>query len=209
MSSQNGQDTRFIRHWLNHVRPMGPGNFIDVGANDGATGSNTLALEELGWKGVLVEPNPEMVVKLLQNRKSPVIGVAAWWHLQPLLLEIPGDSDKHGLARIPGLPRNSAFFPQHFEEGRKQITVPGMTLQAILTSHFQGWEVIDYLSLDCEGAELEALQGIDLSKKRVWYICVEHGFRPGYLEELTDYLVGQGYERLGVYEQDADFVLPE
>jgi len=34
------------------------GTFIDIGANDGLTLSNTRALVELGWRGVFVEPSP-------------------------------------------------------------------------------------------------------------------------------------------------------
>lgn len=41
------------------------GRFLDVGAADGVTFSNTRALYLAGWKGTVVEPNPCMAAKLL------------------------------------------------------------------------------------------------------------------------------------------------
>ena len=40
------------------------GTFLDIGANDGVTFSNTKMLAERGWKGVLVEPSPKAYAKL-------------------------------------------------------------------------------------------------------------------------------------------------
>jgi FkbM family methyltransferase len=42
---------------------------LDIGAYDGKTFSNTLALIERGWNGVLVEPAPEVFVTLMANLK--------------------------------------------------------------------------------------------------------------------------------------------
>lgn len=43
------------------------GTFLDIGANDGVTLSNTRALALLGWSGILVEPAPMAYRKLLEN----------------------------------------------------------------------------------------------------------------------------------------------
>jgi hypothetical protein len=40
------------------------GVFVDIGAHDGETDSNSLFFENLGWKGFCIEPNPEMFNKL-------------------------------------------------------------------------------------------------------------------------------------------------
>lgn len=42
------------------------GRFLDIGAYDGITFSNTRRLLELGWFGVVVEPSPRNLVKLLK-----------------------------------------------------------------------------------------------------------------------------------------------
>jgi len=43
-----------------------PGRFLDIGAYDGKTFSNTLRLVELGWSGVCVEPSPSVFVGLMK-----------------------------------------------------------------------------------------------------------------------------------------------
>ena len=43
------------------------GRFLDIGAYNGVDISNTRALLELGWSGVLVEPNPFNLVDLIKN----------------------------------------------------------------------------------------------------------------------------------------------
>ena len=45
------------------------GTFVDIGANDGVTISNTLYFEkELGWNGLAIEPIPVAYEKLKVNR---------------------------------------------------------------------------------------------------------------------------------------------
>lgn len=46
------------------------GRFLDIGAFDGVTGSNTRALAELGWEGVYIEANPFVFAELLRNCKE-------------------------------------------------------------------------------------------------------------------------------------------
>lgn len=43
------------------------GSFLDIGAYNGVTFSNTYRLLELGWSGVLVEPAPSTVAALREN----------------------------------------------------------------------------------------------------------------------------------------------
>ena len=47
------------------------GFFIDIGAHDGISLSNTYLLEqEYGWKGICIEPNPSVFKKLCKNREN-------------------------------------------------------------------------------------------------------------------------------------------
>ena len=52
------------------------GFFIDVGANDPNEGSQSWHLEQRGWAGVLVEPQPELADKLRRQPAAKVYGVA-------------------------------------------------------------------------------------------------------------------------------------
>lgn len=49
---------------------LAPGTFVELGANDGISGSNTLMLERcFNWTGLLVEGNPHTFAKLRRARR--------------------------------------------------------------------------------------------------------------------------------------------
>ena len=52
------------------------GFYIDIGANDGLNASNTYIFEQLGWKGVCIEPQPDVFKKLRRFRKCDCYNVA-------------------------------------------------------------------------------------------------------------------------------------
>lgn len=55
------------RHILKAVAGITDGRFLDIGAWNAKTFSNTRALYEMGWSGVLVEPSPEPFLGLLKE----------------------------------------------------------------------------------------------------------------------------------------------
>lgn len=65
MKSQYNEES-IVLEYLGNLQ----GRFLELGAFDGVTGSNTYCLLERGWKGVLVEPSPTFFVKLLNNMKG-------------------------------------------------------------------------------------------------------------------------------------------
>lgn len=65
MSSQYGEGARILEYFGDTK-----GVFLDIGAYDGVTYSNTRPLFESGWGGVLVEPNPFAFVDLARNYAS-------------------------------------------------------------------------------------------------------------------------------------------
>src|SRR3974390_100826 len=53
------------------------GVFVDVGAYDGISFSNTLMFErELGWTGLCIEPNPDVFPRLIENRSATCLEIA-------------------------------------------------------------------------------------------------------------------------------------
>ena len=69
--SQCGQDKFIVEKLLNGLTN---GVFVEVGANDGVTFSNTYFMEKnLGWTGVAVEPLPRAFRELSANRKCNVL----------------------------------------------------------------------------------------------------------------------------------------
>lgn len=155
------------------------GVFIEAGANDGVRQSNTYYFEKIrGWTGLLVEPVPELAAECRRNRRGPVIEAAL------AATDVPGATvDLHvaGLmSTVAGALGDAAATARHLELARVQrdlpeprcVRVPARTLSAVITAAGLA-RPIDLLSLDVEGAELEALRGLDLARHAPRFICVE------------------------------------
>jgi FkbM family methyltransferase len=56
----------------------GVGRFLDIGAFDGISLSNTRALAERGWSGIMVEPSPFNLCPLIESLKVFNGRVEAW-----------------------------------------------------------------------------------------------------------------------------------
>jgi hypothetical protein len=70
--SQNREDDYILAYFGDFV-----GRFLDVGAMDGITISNTYALAQKGWKGVCVEPDPQALEGLQRTHgDNPNIVIA-------------------------------------------------------------------------------------------------------------------------------------
>ncbi|WP_414624008.1 FkbM family methyltransferase [Calothrix sp. CCY 0018] len=154
------------------------GFFIEVGANNGFSESNTYYLERFrNWQGILIEPIPHLYQECVKERpKSTVFNCALvspdypnseiemmYGHLMSLVTGA-FDDDKIESERVAIAGRKLGFTPY-------KITVPARTLTSILDQ--ANVSEIDFFSLDVEGFELNALQGLDFDKYRPEFMLVE------------------------------------
>jgi FkbM family methyltransferase len=140
------------------------GFFVEVGANHPRDGSQTWHLEQSGWKGILIEPQPDLAEQLRQERRAKVFSVAC---------SSPQNAGQYGALHLAG--RLSALDRDRMAPDIKSSTdlmVRLETLDAVLT---QGGapQPIDFLSIDVEGHEVEVLSGFDFSLWRPRLILLE------------------------------------
>lgn len=161
-----------------------PGVFVEAGANDGVTQSNTLRLElEHGWTGILVEPIPSLYRECKANRPACIVEQCALvaGDFQEATIEVH-DADLY--STVKGF-RTQAEEDEHLAIGRavqhmretRVVRVPATTVSALLDKH--GIRQVDLFSLDVEGFEEHVLRGIDFRRHRPRFILVEGGDRPG------------------------------
>lgn len=186
-ASQAGQD-------LVIDRIMGQktgGTFVDVGAYDGITGSNTLFFERWrDWTGVLVEPVEEQRVKAEMMRKSPCLpyavsnkkGTAEFLTVTEGFTQMSGlldTYDKTMLGRVRADKRHA----------EKVVKVPTRSLSAILKEA----DIMhpDFISLDIEGGELAALTKFPFDKHNVGAWAIENNTADSAIPNL---MREKGYE---------------
>ncbi len=159
------------------------GFFIEAGANDGYSQSNTYYLERFkGWRGVLVEGMPELFQKCKKERPRSKVYHCA--------LVSNTCTDKfiemryaNLMSLVKGAMKNQEMEDRHIEDGLRvkrlpatyTVQVPARTLESILDEQ-PDLPQIDLLSLDVEGYELEVLQGMNLARYKPRYILVEARF---------------------------------
>lgn len=162
-------EKRQIRAYFNNKNS---GVYVEVGANEPTDlESQSWHLEnELGWTGVLVEPNPELAEKArLLRPKSEVFPFACTSPEKkgPLTLYIP----LKGEAQVPGHASLEINADDFSYRKHHEVFVEAETLDAILQA--SSITKIDLLSLDVEGTEIDVLKGFDLLKYRPKLILLE------------------------------------
>ena len=140
------------------------GYFVEVGANDPVNLSQTWHLEQRGWTGVLVEPQPELAAELRRRRSAKVFEVAC---------SSPRDAGTTMRLHLAGI--HSSLDPglsTSTVSAHAAIKVPVRALDDILIEAGAP-SPLDLLSIDVEGLEVEVLQGVDLARWRPRLILVE------------------------------------
>jgi FkbM family methyltransferase len=145
------------------------GVFVEVGANDPVAGSQTWLLEQNGWHGVLVEPQAALYEKLrLGRNNSKVFQVACSGP------EKEGEALLH-VGAYSGLSTLEKQIDSHGTQFVGMERVKVTTLDRVLQS--AGVAKIDFLSLDVEGHEIEAMRGLDFEKFKPSLVLIEDGVR--------------------------------
>jgi FkbM family methyltransferase len=187
MSYANPELERKI-HEVFNFKPNG--FFVDIGAHDGVSLSNTKFLEEMGWDGICIEPHPNVFKKLIENRKCKSINCAIWNEDTTVnFLSLSGYTEM-----LSGI--YESYDPRHYQRILNELSVHGGNSEMIQINANKFESIvdnkeIDFLSIDTEGSELQILSQIDFDKFNIKAICVENNF---FEEKFDDFFKSRGYE---------------
>ena len=163
--SQQGEDIFVFRNFLN--KKCDDGVFVEVGAYDGVSGSNTKFFEDnLGYKGILIEPQTQFALNIVSKRLKSIYYPFAI-HPHENKVKFIGHNAAAGACELMSAAHKSKWFSNDSDT----YYISAMPLFTILKS--SNITYIDFLSIDVEGGELSVLQSIHWSAVEIFIICIE------------------------------------
>ncbi|WP_050479691.1 FkbM family methyltransferase [Herbaspirillum rhizosphaerae] len=187
--SQEGEDMVLRRIF----EGKSSGFYVDVGAHHPARFSNTNFFYRRGWRGINIEPNPDVVAIFRRDRKRDInlqLGVSdrpqmLKYHFfnDPALNSFDEELVAQRLANTPYKVIGSA-------------DVPVQRLDAILNQHLPAGTAIDFLTIDVEGLDFLVLQSNDWTRYRPVCVLVEAlgtSMEDVAGSEIYEFMKSQGY----------------
>ncbi len=190
--AENGQDV----HLLTKVYPSSRrGYFVDVGAYDGVEMSNTLLLEQNGWKGLCIEPHPRAFDKLIRSRRCVCSPFAAF-NVDDSEISLSADPVGDQSTIVINETTGTGSFPI--------IKIPTKKLSTLLRENGAP-AYIEYLSIDTEGSEYDILSAHDFTLYRFGYVCVDWNADDTNRQRLKTLLESKGYTLARSIGQDDEY----
>lgn len=172
------------------------GFYVEIGGGDPIRSSNTYLLQsKYEWEGILVEPNPDFASSIVNLRSGPNAPIL----VQKALAEKTG---KEYLLRAGFLSTLDRFIEGDAHGRQRKVILEKHGLIEVNTlspkEFVQGYvadRLVNFLSVDTEGAEMEIMSNwpFDLCKPIV--ICVEHNDRK-WKSELDELITSHGYSKV-------------
>ncbi len=188
MHSQNNEEQIIKDYFKDEV-----GTFLDIGANDGITLSNTYALSN--WKGTLVEASPKAFEKLLTTYRGKegfdFIHAAVGTVYGNIKLYESGEHLGKGDTSLL-----STIVPDEMKRWTKEsfteVLVQCMPFATML--NMADNKTFDLISMDIEGMELQVLPQMKLNELGCRMLIVEYNGKEQ--EKYDNIVLPQGYSLL-------------
>jgi hypothetical protein len=168
--------------------------YLDIGAYDPILINNTYHFYELGWRGVLVEPNVGITPKLRSVRPRDTVLEAG------IGIGKPGAADYY----VMSVPSWSTFDKAEADHQTKvtggRVTIsevrkmPLLNINDVMAEHFNG-KAPSFVSIDAEGWHYPILKSIDFARFRPPVICIETliSGESRTIPEIPAFMIKQGY----------------
>jgi FkbM family methyltransferase len=203
--AQSGEDliVAFMFQYLKLPHPT----YIDIGAWKPIDGSNTYYFYKRGCRGVLVEPNVDLIGLLKKERPGDTVlnfGIG---------VDTVKEADYYRMtdSALNTFSKEEADHVVRETAGNVKIEevvkMPLVNVNEVLDEHFKGGAP-DFLSIDVEGLDLSILKTLDYKKHRPKVICVETIVMGTTREipEINQFLLSKGYVLRGSSFVNAIFI---
>ena len=166
--SQNSEEAAILA-----ACPESIGRFLDIGAWNPIDMSNTRALFERGWGGVMIEPSPLPFAKIqagyadVSHRITVINAAVRIEDVESVEMWITEDAVSTSDETVHHRWRNTAKYDP------ERMTVPVITLERIFAEHGE----FDFVNIDTEGSSVDLCLRLLALGHRPRCICVEHDER--------------------------------
>ena len=185
MYSQNDEEKYITDYFRNFNNGRG-GKYAEIGSYDAFKFSNTRALFEQGWSGVLVEPSPTCMARLKDTyAKEPRIQL-----LQVAISDNDGVMTFYETNGGDAIGTTDLAHKDKWEKGNNvqysPIQVQAMSMQNFISVHGAD---IDFINIDVEGTNLLLFNLLPNNfLHRLKMICIEHdGNHESMIQKLTSF----------------------
>ena len=173
-TAQLSQDL-FVSYFMEEKKN---GFFVEFGATDGITLSNTYIFEKYcNWTGILAEPLPIWHNDLIKNRKC-IIDKRCIFSESNLKKKFVNTYESPELSGLEDELKDYSSMKDFNVEARKKkeiIIVKTVSLEDLLKEH-KAPKKIDYLSIDTEGSEYTTLKNFNFKLYEISIITIEHNY---------------------------------
>lgn len=185
--SQFGED-KFI---VSNLKLPEKGFFVDVGAGDGITFSNTYYFEKnMNWSGLCFEPDPRSFQKAKKIRKN-IYQIA-----------ISKKTKKESSFYLSDKSPDLSTLDPHPSNSYKQVEVKSESLESVLSKNKV--KKIDLISIDTEGTELDVWSSFDYKKYKPTIVIVEYKTQGREKPQIMQYFKKLPYKL--IHQTEANFI---
>ena len=156
--------------------------FVDLAANDALVFSNSKLLEENGWNGLCIEPNPENWYRLASFRNCTIVGAFVGGTVDGVVVDVNLSRGVYAGIAGEGMDNNEDSAK---EEKRNLVSILTIFNETNVPRE------IDYFSLDVEGAESLVMENFPWSTYKFKFMTIE---RPK--DDLVQKLASEGYRKV-------------
>jgi FkbM family methyltransferase len=161
------------------------GVFIDIGAGDGSQ-SHTRRFVDVGWRGILVEPDPRNIEKLKVLESENIVICKQAVHPTNIEADLHCNDDIYRSTLSPGW------------DGKTSTSVVKVTCispLAIAEAALGLFGKIDFLKVDAEGLDFEILKAFPFGRVFPKVVMAEKHVDRTICNQMIDFMEDMGYVR--------------
>lgn len=191
MYSQYKEDEIFLEYFGDNV-----GRLLEIGAYHPTILSNSRALIEKGWSGVLVEPSPECYQNIKefykQDKSVLVVNVAIGKEMGMIDFW-----NSEGAVATANEEHYNKW--KNYQLDYKKIQVPCTSWNKFYKT-YDG--IYNFISIDAEGLDYDIISQINLDETCTELVCVEYTYRG---EDIYNYLLSYGFKP--IYQNGENIIM--